>query len=106
MTKAYTNYSNEIVKRLIDEFGYSEYGAQIVAKKLLPSVPEVKSAFFSWWQTGMIDNELEVEGYSVIRLLSEHDMTPIGAFLTLDWLFRDPSAAINSLEKGHDIIVG
>jgi hypothetical protein len=45
---------------------------------------------------------LDVHGLTVDTLQRQHGMTPIAAFLTLDWLSRDPEAALASLHKGHD----
>jgi hypothetical protein len=66
-------------------------------------VPEVKDAFTTWWQDGTLPF-LEVEDYSVSTLIEEHDMNPIAAFLTLDWLAREPHLAKKSLRKGHDYV--
>ncbi len=33
-----------------------------------------------------------------------HKMNPIAAFLTLDWLIREPEQAIESLKHGYDFI--
>jgi len=49
--------------------------------------------------------QFEIEGYSMNRLLTEHNMTPIAAFLTLDWLMREPAIALASLNKGRESLV-
>lgn len=90
--------------RLIAEFGYSSQGARLVWGRLCHLDPTIASSFFGWWVQG-IEPDLEVHGYSVKRLEEEHGMTPIAAFLTLDWLVREPERAQRSLEKGHDRVV-
>lgn len=94
---------NELIPRLKSDFGYPENGAQLIAEKLINSSPEVQGAFLRFWETGEIPH-LEVEDYTVSRLAEEHDMKPIAALLTLDWLIRDPAKAKASLKKGHDLV--
>ena len=92
-----------LVPRLIAEFGYPAEGARIVAEKIAACGPQVRAAFAMWWQTGEL-TDLEIEGYTVERLMAEHNMKPIAAFLTLDWLGREPEKARASLRRGHDRI--
>jgi len=92
------------VLRLVDEFGYSSQGARIVWDRLCRLDPAIASSFLGWWVQG-IEPDIKIHGYSVKRLEEEHSMTPIAAFLTLDWLVREPERAQRSLKKGHDRIV-
>jgi hypothetical protein len=92
----------EIIKgRLTKEFGYPPKGAELVAHQLLQLNPRLYDEFTIWWQNGIVP-EIEIEGYTLKRLMNEHSMNPIASFLTLDWLLRDPEKAKASLEKGHD----
>ncbi len=94
----------ELTQRLLNEFNYPEKGAQLIIKKLSNCQPEIKAAFNRWWQTGQLTS-FAIENYTVQRLQKEHAMNPIAAFLTLDWLLREPETALTSLRKGHDKIV-
>jgi len=96
--------TQSLIPRLVAEFGYPEKGAKLVADKLVSSAPEIQSTFLIWWQNGEI-MDLAVEGYTVSQLMAEHQMNPVAAFLTLDWLKREPEAARISLAKGHDRLV-
>ncbi len=93
--------AQSFIPRLISEFGYPEAGAQLVADRLAGCSPQIQTAFLEWWKTGRL-LELEIEGYTVQRLTTQHHMKPIAAFLTLDWLGREPQKALASLAKGHD----
>jgi hypothetical protein len=93
--------AQSLILRLVSEFGYPQAGAQLVAGKLASCSPELQAAFLEWWNTGHF-SEIQVEGYTVQRLMTEHHMKPIAAFLTLDWLRREPQKALASLKKGHD----
>jgi hypothetical protein len=94
---------NELIPRLISEFGYPPNGAKLVADKLMNSSPEIQESFVQFWETGEV-SLLTVEGYSVSSLGEEHGMNPIAGFLTLDWLIREPEKAKASLRRGHDIV--
>lgn len=94
---------NELIPRLISEFHYPPQGANIIAQKLVNCSPDLQNAFITFWETGEIP-PLEVEGYTVERLVTEHGMKPIAALLTLDWLKREPEKAKASLIKGHDFV--
>lgn len=87
--------------RLTQELGYSESGARILAEKLIACSPQIKSAIVAWWETGDLA-DLEIEGFTVQQLVEQHGMKPIAAFLTLDWLIREPERARASLARGHD----
>jgi hypothetical protein len=93
----------DLVPRLVEEFGYSPYAADITASELATAEPRIQKAFLHWWNTGQVV-ALEVEQYDVRRLANEHGMNPIAAFLTLDWLIKEPEAALASLARGHDWI--
>lgn len=90
-----------LLDRLVAEFNYPKQGAELVFQKISAMESSIRSEFDRWWHTGSVPN-LEVEGYSIAVLMSEHNMNPIAAFLTLDWLLREPERAVASLIRGHD----
>ena len=92
-----------LIPRLIEEFGYPPEGAKLVASDLTACGEPVASAFADWWETGTMPS-VEVEGYTVPRLLREQAMHPVAAFLALDWLRREPAKARRVLHKGHDAV--
>jgi hypothetical protein len=91
----------DLLPRLMAEFGYPRPGAELLAQKLVGMSDTVWRAFWAWWETGVLP-DLAIEGYTVQRLLAEHNMKLIAAFLTLDYLCREPEKARASLRKGHD----
>jgi|GEM_PF-579734 len=90
-----------IMHRLVSELGYSDRGASLVTDRLEASDARIQSGFLKWWNTGQIES-VEVEGYDVQRLMREHQFNPIAAFLTLDWLIKEPVSAKAALARGHD----
>lgn len=96
-----SNQKESGLLRLVDEFGYPPRGAEIVWGRLDELDASIAPSFLKWWSQGTEPN-VEVHGYSVQRLEQEHGMNPIAAFLTLDWLVREPERALESLRRGHD----
>jgi len=89
------------VARLTSEFGYPEHGAKSVAVRLSQLQPALAVQAERWWDTGE-PIALEVSGHSVDSLKRAHGLNDIAAILTLDWLIRDPKAALAQLARGHD----
>jgi len=95
----------ELLPRLISEFGYPQAGAKLIAEKLTSCNIAIQTAFWEWWQTGQLSLDIEVEGFTLESLIHKHQMKPVAAFLTMDWLMREPIKARQSLQKGHDFVV-
>lgn len=75
----------ELTNWLVEARGLDPSHARAVAIRLLSSTPRIRGAFQKWWLTGRIEN-VEVEGYSLRRLVEEKGMSPFGALLTLSLL--------------------
>jgi hypothetical protein len=72
----------ELTNWLVERRGLDPEHARAVAVRLLSSTPTIRGAFQKWWLTGRVD-DIEVEGYSLRRLVEEKGMSPFGALLTL-----------------------
>jgi hypothetical protein len=95
---------NDYLPRLQNELGYSSAEAEFAILDLSDADELIQKEFLNWWNTGQV-SELMIEGYTVERLNAEHSMNPIAAFLTLDWLLKEPDVALKSLSHGHDVIL-
>lgn len=91
--------NKEILTKLLQEENYPTHMVETTIAKLYKLEPIVAKSFESWLNQGESPN-LEIEGYSYHILVSDYGMKPIGAFLTLDWLCRDPERASFSLKRG------
>ncbi len=91
-----------LIPRLNAEFGYSLKGAADIADKLAASNPSIKHIFWSWWQTGHVDDTLTIAGYTAARIIGEHGVKPPAAFTTLDLLQKDPERVLAALNCKHD----
>lgn len=94
----------DLLPRLVSELGYTDKEAKMVVGDLQASSPEVQAAFEKWWETEILDEDLEIQGYTLKRLMNEYALKPIGALLTLDWLIREPVEALEALSEGYDTI--
>ena len=95
---------DEIIPRLIADFGYTEKNVERVAHNLQNCTPVVQEAFKKWWRGEGLDTHLEVKGYTLKRLTEEYGFGPIAAFLDMDWLIREPEKASQVLSEGYDVI--
>ena len=91
--------NKEILIKLLKEENYPAHMTEATIEKLYKLQPIVADSFESWLNKGDLP-DLEIEGYSYQILVNDYGMKPIGAFLTLDWLSRDPQKASLSLRKG------
>ncbi|OGZ60922.1 MAG: hypothetical protein A2919_00135 [Candidatus Spechtbacteria bacterium RIFCSPLOWO2_01_FULL_43_12] len=82
---------------------YPNEKIDILTSSLEKMSPVVKKALESFLSSGN-NLELNLLGYSVEKLTKEHGMNEIAAYLTLDWIVREPEKAIESLKKGHDFV--
>lgn len=75
----------ELTNWLVERRGLEPEHARAVAIRLLSSTPRIRGTFQKWWLTGRAE-DVEVEGYSLRRLVDEKGMSPFGALLTLSLL--------------------
>lgn len=91
--------NNEILVKLLNEENYPNHMVEGTIAKLNNLQPIVADSFESWLNHGKIPN-IEIEGYSHNILVNDYGMKPVGAFLTLDWLLREPEKAKEALKRG------
>ena len=91
--------NKEILIKLLKEENYPTHMVDVTIEKLNKLQPIVLDNFEAWLNEGIIP-DIEIEGYSYRVLVNDYGMKPVGAFLTLDWLCRDPQKASLSLKKG------
>lgn len=91
------------IQRLIEEFGYTGSKSKMIWQKINEISPDLFKEFDEWWENGKQPDVIE-GGVSYKELITKHSMNPLAAFLTLDWLKREPKTALESLKKGRDVI--
>lgn len=88
-----------IILALLKEEAYPAHMIEKTLAKLENLQPQVALMFSSWVNTGKIP-ETSIEGFTFSILVNDYGMKPIGAFLTLDWLVREPERACSSVKRG------
>lgn len=90
--------ANTKLQLLLEKEGYPSYMIDNTINKLNNLQPIVAKQFDSWVDSGIFP-DLSIEGISFVKLVQERGMNPVGAFLALDWLVREPETAKTSLSK-------
>ncbi len=65
---------------------------------------DLRVALYEWLTDDTIPEIVE-QGYSIRRLMDEKNYTVIAAFMTIDWLRREPLVALDALKRKVDQIV-
>ena len=91
--------NKEQIIQVLKREDYPSFMIESTVEKIGNFCPKVKNAFEQWMKTGNQCN-LVIEGYGFRDLSKKYGMTPVGAFITLDWLYREPQKAKSNLMKG------
>lgn len=78
--------------------GYSDAAVASAAPKLEHMDPDLKKSLLRWDKIGDLPDR-EIEGFTVAGLIEYADLHPIGAFLMMDWLLREPEEAKYALAQ-------
>ena len=89
----------EQIYNLLKVQGYPVFMLEKTYAKIEKFQPEIAKAFEQWVNTGAYP-ELTIEGYTFTYLVNNMNMKPVGAFITLDWLIREPEEAKKALRQG------
>lgn len=80
--------------------GYDEKSAQLVAVELMDLSQPLDAYLVKWMQDESDMQDYSLYGYSIKELMEERNMAYPAALLTIDWLIKEPDAAIASLKRG------
>lgn len=82
--------------------GYEDDKAEEILHSLSNIDNSLIPALVEWVEKDTIA-DITIEGYS-LKSLVDNNMKPPAAFLTLDWLIREPDSARAAIESGYDSI--
>ena len=85
---------------------FPEYNGEtlsVIIPKIEDMNPLLKNSLEKYLREEALD-EINLLGYTVENLKDNYSMNEVAAFLTLDWILREPEKAIASLKKGYDTI--
>lgn len=83
---------------LLKRNGYSDAAAASAAPKIEKMDPQLQNDLLRWDKIGDYPDR-EIEGFTVAGLVENAGMHPIGAFLMMDWLLREPDEAKYALAQ-------
>lgn len=90
----------DYIYNVLIERGYDERSAQLVVTELMTLTQPLDAYLEKWLQDKSDISECDAHGYSIKQLMEERNMTYPAALLTMDWLMKEPDAAIASLKCG------
>lgn len=89
----------EILEILMQR-GYTQRNASLVADEMVNIAPQLQQYLEAWLMDKSYNENYEVGKYSLKRLQEERRMNYPAALLTMDWLIKEPEAALRSLNRG------
>ena len=89
----------EILEILMQR-GYTQRNASLVAEEIVNIAPQLQQHLEAWLMDKSYNENYEVGKYSLKRLQEERRMNYPAALLTMDWLIKEPEAALRSLNRG------
>ena len=89
----------EILETLMQR-GYTQRNASLVAEEMVNLAPQLQQYLDGWLMDNAYSENHEVGEYSLKRLQEERRMNYPAALLTMDWLIKEPEAALRSLNRG------
>ena len=90
----------EYIYNVLLDRGYDEKSAQLVVTELMALKEPLDIYLEKWIQNASDISNYDAHGYSIKQLMEERNMTYPAALLTIDWLIKEPDAAIMSLKRG------
>lgn len=88
------------IQEILMQRGYSERNAKLVANELIDIASQLIIHRDKWLDDKSYNADYVVGEFSISRLCDERRMNYPAALLTLDWLIKEPKAALKSLNRG------
>ncbi len=90
---------NKLRDYLVKEYDYPAFMVEKTIDKVEKFDSDIYHEFEHWLSSGE-ESGIQVEGYSIRMLIDKYKMNVVGAYLTLDWLKREPEDAKKALLRG------
>ena len=97
-------FYTSLKKDLKENYSYSEHEAREAISSIRKMDRDLKEVFLDWYNHG-VNPTIVVEGLTYDEVQKNITPNPIGAFLYLDFLKKNPSEAKKALVRGMDKIV-
>lgn len=90
----------DYIYNVLLERGYDEKSARLVVTDLMALSEPLNGYLEKWMQKESDISDYAAHGYSIKQLMEERNMTYPATLLTMDWLMKEPDAAVASLKRG------
>lgn len=87
------------MKDILINRGFTKKQASRLAEELSNIDERLKDALDKWLKDGT-ETEYMAEGFSIIGLKQQYEMTYPAALLSIDWVLKDPDNAVKCIKKG------
>lgn len=94
----------DIMKKLVEDKNLDKVQVERVSEKIEALSPDIREAFENWLETDTVASP-EYEGHDVNSIMrAQPHMTVLAAYLSLDWVRRDPVAAKKAIEHTKHVV--
>ena len=104
MKKRRILFYSALKKDLKESYSYTEFEAKRAIASIRKMDRELKGVFMDWYNHG-VSPSIVIEGLSYEEVLKNITDNPIGAFLYLDFLKKNPMEAKKAIVRGADHLV-
>lgn len=87
------------MKDILINRGFTEKQASRLTGELSNIDERLKTALEKWLKDGT-ETDVSAEGFSIIGLKQQYEMTYPAALLSIDWVLKDPANAVKCIKKG------
>lgn len=96
--------NKEFIIKILQYEGYPSYMIENTICKLENLSEPIKTWFSDWLKDKNVILKERIYGFSFIELVENYKMKEIGAFITLDWLKREPEHARKKLSLHYHLM--
>ena len=94
----------DILKKLVENKKLDKVQVERVSAKIEALSPDIREALEQWIETDIAASPVYA-GYDVHAIMkAQPHMTVLAAYLSLDWLRRDPAAAKKAIEHSMHVV--
>ena len=87
------------MKDILINKGFTEKQASRLAEELSNIDERLKDALDKWLKDGT-ETDYMADGFSIIGLKQQYELTYPAALLSIDWVLKDPDNAVKCIKKG------
>ena len=87
------------IENILIQRGYNQEDAASVAADLANVSDYLKAVLDKWLLDGS-ESDYEAEGYTILGLKEQFEMTYPAALLSIDWIIKEPDEAVECIKRG------